>query len=139
MLIEKKNAKYWNLKMHRAVEKSWRTLLQPANGFLMQPPPLYHDQPQLRGWRSISILVLERNASLPRHMSRYSYFGPFVHVLVSPDKPCYPIREPEATTSWLCNEAEFRYPSSCGVGSHLEHTTSNRSWARGCGGCRNIG
>jgi hypothetical protein len=25
-------------------------------------------------------MVLERNASLPRHMSRYSYFGPFVHV-----------------------------------------------------------
>jgi hypothetical protein len=25
------------------------------------------------------------------------------------------------------------------VESHLEHTTSNRSWARGCGGCRNIG
>jgi hypothetical protein len=46
MLIEKKIAKYWNLKMHRAVEKIWRTLLQPVpcNSFLMQPPPLYHDQ-----------------------------------------------------------------------------------------------
>jgi hypothetical protein len=35
-------------------------------------------------------------------MSRYSYFGPFVHALVSPDKPFYPIREPEIITLWLC-------------------------------------
>jgi hypothetical protein len=38
---------------------------------------------------------------LPRRMSRYSYFGLLLHALVSPDKPFYPIREPEITTSWL--------------------------------------